>query len=631
MRIFFLVLIFTLLLIVLPHSVSAQLPTRAFSVCSTEGISACITEEKKKEYFDSIFAEIQAMQTRGNQSGNNCPINDPSKIQQGLENNNFFNNCWSDPYGNGVGAKYKYFEMVKKSCSCNLGSETELLYQDDFYTRLRNSLNITGTPPVVPTVEAGSIPTPTTEYPEPSELFGLTDVEVKTWGDTCGIASSDEVEKTRCCMYSAQYIEWSLPFPFEPVAGVFRGTANILIGMWNQFTRYLTTSSYAFSEAVGDAKRQNPYCYEGEPSVDNPYENPDDCYCRNPDQSGLTDEKIIANFCGGLPEGEMGPCQNCFKGIRIEDGKEVVGKAGVWTAMGCIQTNLQTFITENIFSTAIGIAGAIALLCIIYSAFLMQVSQGNPEQIQKAQEMLTSCITGLIMIIFSVLILRFIGVDLLRIPGFSNTSEGAKDDSEIITKVSLANPTPIITPGTTAALVTTLPPSPTITRTPITALTNFPTPQVTSANTLTPILSPFPSYTPVPSPTLARNPALGEFDCDTNGPLANEVYLYDDLDHKGYCLRLYVAGFHNLNTINNALVNFLRPWSFAKCDNWNYEDCISSIKVGSAVKVTLYNDRFYRGDSITLISGDYPNLGLNPTSNNNTVIDRISSVLVENQ
>jgi hypothetical protein len=59
------------------------------------------------------------------------------------------------------------------------------------------------------------------------------------------------------------------------------------------------------------------------------------------------------------------------------------------------------------------------MLGIIFSAFQIQISQGNPEKIKKAREMLTSFVIGLLVIIFSVFILRLIGVDLLRIPGFS--------------------------------------------------------------------------------------------------------------------------------------------------------------------------------------------------------------------
>jgi len=49
----------------------------------------------------------------------------------------------------------------------------------------------------------------------------------------------------------------------------------------------------------------------------------------------------------------------------------------------------------------------------------MQSSQGNPEKLKKSQDMITSCIMGLMLIIFSIFILKLIGVDILKIPGFS--------------------------------------------------------------------------------------------------------------------------------------------------------------------------------------------------------------------
>jgi len=92
---------------------------------------------------------------------------------------------------------------------------------------------------------------------------------------------------------------------------------------------------------------------------------------------------------------------------------------GTWTAVGCFYNDLGKTISEKIFGWALGMAGGVALLCIIYASIVMQISAGNPEKVKHAQEMITSCITGLIVVIFSVVILRIIGVDILRIPGFS--------------------------------------------------------------------------------------------------------------------------------------------------------------------------------------------------------------------
>ena len=94
-------------------------------------------------------------------------------------------------------------------------------------------------------------------------------------------------------------------------------------------------------------------------------------------------------------------------------------EGGVWSGAGCIYTDAKQFIQNTVFGWGIGLAGGFALLCIIYAAFMMQSSQGNPEQLKKAQEMLTSCIMGLMLIIFSVFILRLIGISILGIPGFS--------------------------------------------------------------------------------------------------------------------------------------------------------------------------------------------------------------------
>ena len=92
--------------------------------------------------------------------------------------------------------------------------------------------------------------------------------------------------------------------------------------------------------------------------------------------------------------------------------------SGAWTAIGCIHSDFSKTV-ERLFTIALGFGGLSALGCIIYASFLMQTSAGNPEKTKKAQELITSCIAGLILIIFSVFILRVLGVDILRIPGFS--------------------------------------------------------------------------------------------------------------------------------------------------------------------------------------------------------------------
>jgi hypothetical protein len=110
-----------------------------------------------------------------------------------------------------------------------------------------------------------------------------------------------------------------------------------------------------------------------------------------------------------LKSKEFVSCSNCF------------ANGGYWSGLGCIYfSNWQTFFEKNVFGLLIGLAGIISLFCIIYAAFQIQTSSGNAEKVKKAQELLTSCIMGLMLIIFSVFILKLIGVDILKIPGFSS-------------------------------------------------------------------------------------------------------------------------------------------------------------------------------------------------------------------
>lgn len=87
------------------------------------------------------------------------------------------------------------------------------------------------------------------------------------------------------------------------------------------------------------------------------------------------------------------------------------------TALGKIDTDPAKFIGK-LFGILLGLSGGIALILIIYSGYKLMLAQGNPEAIQGARETLTSAIVGLLFIIFSVVILRVIGVDILHIPGF---------------------------------------------------------------------------------------------------------------------------------------------------------------------------------------------------------------------
>lgn len=121
----------------------------------------------------------------------------------------------------------------------------------------------------------------------------------------------------------------------------------------------------------------------------------------------------------GESNGEIAPFQVCrgIEGEQQQKCEDCAAQSGVWTALGCISFNPQDFISDFL-SISIGIAGGIALLLMIYGSFLISTSAGDPKKAEEGKEIITGTIAGLLFIIFSVFLLKLIGVDILQIPGF---------------------------------------------------------------------------------------------------------------------------------------------------------------------------------------------------------------------
>lgn len=83
------------------------------------------------------------------------------------------------------------------------------------------------------------------------------------------------------------------------------------------------------------------------------------------------------------------------------------------TAIGCIPVSDTNSFMGWILGWAVGVGGGIAFLLIVYASIMIMTSQGMPDRLKAGQELLTSAISGLIMLIFSVFILKFIGIDIL--------------------------------------------------------------------------------------------------------------------------------------------------------------------------------------------------------------------------
>lgn len=111
---------------------------------------------------------------------------------------------------------------------------------------------------------------------------------------------------------------------------------------------------------------------------------------------------VDTSLCGQVPGAIRGQCTSC---------------EGVWTAIGCVPTDPQPMIRVFV-GLGLSIGGGVALISIIAAGFIFSTSQGDPQKAASAKELMTSAIIGLLFVIFSITILRFIAADLIQIPGF---------------------------------------------------------------------------------------------------------------------------------------------------------------------------------------------------------------------
>jgi hypothetical protein len=94
-----------------------------------------------------------------------------------------------------------------------------------------------------------------------------------------------------------------------------------------------------------------------------------------------------------------------------------INRNSIWTSIGCISTEGGQTV-RHLIVLALGMAGGIGLLMIIASGAMFTLSKNDPKKVGDAKELLSSVVIGLVFIAFSVTILQFIGVTVLRIPGF---------------------------------------------------------------------------------------------------------------------------------------------------------------------------------------------------------------------
>ncbi|MFZ5438324.1 MAG: hypothetical protein ACOZAK_04710 [Patescibacteria group bacterium] len=130
-------------------------------------------------------------------------------------------------------------------------------------------------------------------------------------------------------------------------------------------------------------------------------------------RTDVSENVMVKNFelCEQATAEDRDKCQACFGGETFN------GNAGVWTAIGCIPAKPDSII-KTFITVGLSVGGGATFLLILAGAFRLSVSQGDPQATKDAKEQITSAIIGMVFIIFSITMLRFIGVNLFQIPGF---------------------------------------------------------------------------------------------------------------------------------------------------------------------------------------------------------------------
>ncbi len=105
-------------------------------------------------------------------------------------------------------------------------------------------------------------------------------------------------------------------------------------------------------------------------------------------------------------------CNNC---LYKSDGSQ--REHTYYTVLGCFSTQSDLFV-KSILSFVFGIAGGIAFLAVLAGSSIILTSSGDPQKLQQGKEIIISSISGILLIVFSVFLLKVVGVDILSLPGF---------------------------------------------------------------------------------------------------------------------------------------------------------------------------------------------------------------------
>jgi hypothetical protein len=90
------------------------------------------------------------------------------------------------------------------------------------------------------------------------------------------------------------------------------------------------------------------------------------------------------------------------------------GGTEISTSFGCTDISGYIALTKVFINWGFGIGGGIAFITTATSGFQIMFSRGDPQKFQSARQLFLASISGLLLLIFSAYIIRFLGVDLFQ-------------------------------------------------------------------------------------------------------------------------------------------------------------------------------------------------------------------------
>lgn len=98
------------------------------------------------------------------------------------------------------------------------------------------------------------------------------------------------------------------------------------------------------------------------------------------------------------------------------------GIPGVWTSIGCVYAAEPYKFVFQILTWAVLLGAGFTTMIIGFQGFQIVMNGDDPKKIKASQEAITSAIAGLLMIVFSIMLMNFFGLDILNLKnlGFWN-------------------------------------------------------------------------------------------------------------------------------------------------------------------------------------------------------------------